>query len=51
MIKPIKSTQAYKICKLENFDFKTTNDLTDLNEIIGQERALESIKISTKIKK
>ncbi|MBE9526372.1 MAG: AAA family ATPase [Proteobacteria bacterium] len=35
--------QLYKKCDLKNLNFKTTEDLPQLNEIIGQERALSAI--------
>lgn len=35
--------QLYKKCDLKNLDFKTTEDLPELDEIIGQERALSAI--------
>ena len=35
--------QLYKKCDLSRLDFKTTEDLPELNEIIGQKRALAAI--------
>ncbi len=35
--------QLYKKCDLKNLNFKTTEDLPQLDEIIGQERALSAI--------
>lgn len=50
MVKRIKANEAYRVCDLSKLDFKNTDELDELREIIGQDRALESIKISTKIK-
>ncbi len=35
--------QLYKKCDLSNLDFNTTEDLLELDEIIGQQRALDAI--------
>lgn len=41
-IKPLKAGQLYKCCDPEKFAFKTTADLEDLTEIIGQIRAINA---------
>ncbi len=51
MIKPLSVDKLYNYCDLEIFDFKTTADLEDLDEIIGQSRALKAISFGIGIKK
>lgn len=42
-IKPLVKSQLYTVCDAKQFNFKTTAELKELNDIIGQERALESM--------
>jgi len=51
MIKPLNVDKLYNHCDLEIFDFKTTAELEELDEIIGQERALKAISFGIGIKK
>lgn len=51
MIKPLHINQLYSHCDLEKFDFSTTEDLKDLDTIIGQTRALKAINFGVGIKK
>ncbi len=51
MIKPLSVDKLYNYCDLEIFDFKTTAELEDLDEIIGQSRALKAISFGIGIKK
>ena len=51
MIKPLNIDQLYNHCNIEIFDFKTTEELEVLDEIIGQERALKAISFGIGIKK
>ncbi|MEO3428591.1 ATP-binding protein [Pelagibius sp. CAU 1746] len=41
--------QLYTHCKLGGLDFETTADLEDLEEVIGQDRALEAIRFAAEI--
>ncbi len=43
MPKPLGSDELYSCCAPELFTFETTDDLPELKETIGQERALSSI--------
>lgn len=51
MIEPLGVEQLYKYCDLKIFDFKTTDELKELDEIIGQRRALKAISFGIGIKK
>ncbi len=51
MIKPLSTKKLYNHCDLALFDFKTTAELEDPNEIIGQDRALKAISFGIGIKK
>lgn len=48
-IQPLDYSQAATLCDPADFDFKTTEELDDLHEIIGQERAVESIEFGSSI--
>ena len=45
-IKPLKAEALYTTCVLEALTFKTTKDLKALDGVIGQARALESIRFA-----
>ncbi len=51
MIKPLSVDKLYDHCNLEIFDFQTTAELEELDEIIGQSRALKAISFGIGIKK
>jgi len=51
MIEPLNVNALYNYCDLEIFDFKTTAELEELDEIIGQTRALKAIGFGIGIKK
>jgi len=51
MIKPLNVDKLYNYCDLNIFDFKTTTELEELDEIIGQGRALKAISFGIGIKK
>ena len=42
-LKPLKKSELYTCCDLKAFNFETTDDLDELTEIVGQERALKSL--------
>ena len=42
-IKPLHPEQLRSYCNPESFQFQTTDDLPDLGEIVGQERALAAL--------
>lgn len=50
-IKPLKAKLLYKCCDPNLFDFETTSELEDLNEFIGQTRALDAVKFGVDIKR
>jgi len=43
MIKPLAPEQLYTPCDVDQFSFDTTDQLQDLKEIIGQDRALQAL--------
>ena len=43
MIKPLAPEQLYTTCDVNQFSFETTDQLQDLKEIIGQDRALQAL--------
>ena len=43
MLKPLKPEQLYTACNIEQLDFETTDQLPDLKQIVGQERALQAL--------
>lgn len=43
MIKPLETGQLYVACDIEQFSFDTTDQLPDLKELIGQDRALQAL--------
>lgn len=43
MIKPLETGQLYVACDIEQFSFDTTDQLPDLKELIGQNRALQAL--------
>lgn len=42
-VEPLTAEQLCKTCDESQFDFKTTAELEDLSDIVGQERAVEAI--------
>jgi lon-related putative ATP-dependent protease len=42
-LKPLSSQQLRQVCNAAQFDFQTTDELKDLDEILGQERAVDAI--------
>ncbi|MEA3356366.1 MAG: AAA family ATPase [Candidatus Bipolaricaulota bacterium] len=45
MVKELKATSLRLNCDPTQFDFETTDDLAPLDRIIGQERAIEALKL------
>lgn len=43
MIKPLSPEQLYRPCNINQLGFETTDQLTDLKEVIGQDRALQAL--------
>ena len=43
MMKPLETGQLYAACDIEQFSFDTTDQLLDLKELIGQDRALQAL--------
>ena len=42
-LSPLRPDQLFRRCDPEVFDFETTADLPDLNEMVGQDRAVEAV--------
>jgi hypothetical protein len=49
-IEQLKSDSLYQRCDPEQFDFKTTAELEDLTEVIGQPRAVDSVRFGIGIR-
>jgi lon-related putative ATP-dependent protease len=50
MVKELDATQLRYTCDASSFHFKTTTELEPLDQIIGQERAIEALKLGLGIK-
>jgi lon-related putative ATP-dependent protease len=50
-VKPLESTALCTHCDPEQFSFKTTDELPDLGEVIGQARATEAIQFGIGIRR
>jgi lon-related putative ATP-dependent protease len=50
-VKPLESTALCTHCDPEQFSFKTTDELPDLGEVIGQPRATEAIQFGIGIRR
>ncbi len=48
-IAPLKVEQLYAECDLAHIPFKTSDEVTEHNRIVGQERALDAIHFGTRI--
>ncbi|MDD1620543.1 MAG: AAA family ATPase [Methylococcaceae bacterium] len=48
---PLAPSQLYKPCNLEQLKFTSTDDLEDIDIIVGQERAMEAIKFGIRLHK
>ena len=48
-VTPLLPEQLYRRCDVARFTFDTTEELQDLDEIVGQERALEAIRFGASI--
>jgi lon-related putative ATP-dependent protease len=46
---PLDAKELYKRCSLEGFHFETTEELDDIDVIIGQERATEAIQFGIRV--
>lgn len=49
-IPPLKPEQLYQTCNPDQFKFKTTAELPDLIEIIGQARAMDAVRFGSSIR-
>ncbi len=49
-VKPLPATDLYRPCDLDRLPFKTTDDLEDIDETIGQPRAVEAVHFGVGIK-
>ena len=48
-ILPLNSSQLYKPCNIENFHFKSSDELKDIDITIGQSRAIDSIQFGLRV--
>src|SRR3546814_4061873 len=46
-VTPLSPEQLYTRCDVTRFTFETTEELRDLDQVIGQERALERSDVNT----
>jgi lon-related putative ATP-dependent protease len=51
IVQPLKAEQLCQTCDGSQFDFETTAELEDLNEIIGQERAVGAVQFGIGIRR
>jgi lon-related putative ATP-dependent protease len=49
MIEPLETGKLYTACDIDQFSFDTTDQLPDLKEIIGQDRALQALHFGVNI--
>jgi len=49
-MKALDANVLYKVCNLSEFDFETTDELKELKEIAGQDRALEALRFGVGIR-
>ncbi len=49
-MKALDANVLYKTCKLSSLDFETTDELKELKEIAGQDRALEALRFGVGIR-
>ncbi|HNE59106.1 MAG TPA: AAA family ATPase, partial [Nitrosomonas sp.] len=49
-ILPLKPAQLYQACDPSQFSFRTTAELGDLTEIIGQTRAMDAVRFGSSIR-
>jgi len=49
MIKPLAANSLYTTCNLDQFDFDTTDQLDELQEVIGQDRAIQALQLGVDI--
>ena len=47
---PLEPPQLHHACDLEQFGFRTTAELEDLTELIGQIRAMDAVRFGTGIR-
>lgn len=47
----LQATDLFEACDVQAFDFDTTNDLQALDDVIGQPRAIESVKFGIGIRR
>ena len=48
---PLDPALLYKLCKTDDLKFDTTDELSDIDIIVGQERAVESIRFGIRVNK
>lgn len=50
-IQPLAPSQLYQACKLELLSFNSTDELDDLDSIVGQDRATEAIRFGMRLRR
>jgi lon-related putative ATP-dependent protease len=51
LVAPLEPAALYRRCDVSQFSFRTTDDLPDLTEVIGQERAVEAVRFGIGIRR
>ena len=46
----LPAESLYRACNLEDFDFQTTDELADIDLVVGQERAIDALQFGINIK-
>ncbi|HXH11508.1 MAG TPA: ATP-binding protein [Alphaproteobacteria bacterium] len=50
-VTPLEPAALYRRCDVTQFSFRTTDDLPDLNQVIGQERAVDAVRFGIGIRR
>ena len=48
-IQPLLPSQLYQRCHLDELPFTSTDELSDIEVIVGQDRAMEAIKFGIRL--
>ena len=49
-LSPLPAESLYRECDPDDFDFQTTDELADIDLVVGQERAIDALQFGIKIK-
>jgi len=47
---PLPAESLYRVCNPDDFDFQTTDELADIDLVVGQERAIDALQFGINIK-